>query len=136
MHRLSHQLMTRDWWADARHRFDLRTSALVLQEAAAGDRAAAAERLKALAGIPELTITPAVVSLAKHIAIALALPLRVQADAVHLAVAAAHRVDFLMTWNCTHIANGSLIPIIRSTCNQHGATAPLILTPEQLLEQP
>lgn len=134
--RLSHEVMTRDWWTNERHRFELRTSQMVVQEAAAGDPTAAAERLKALAGISDLAVTPAVVALAKHVAHTLKLPRRVEADAVHLALAAVHNVDVLLTWNCTHIANGSLIPRIQRACGEHGFAAPQLLTPEQLMEQP
>ena len=134
--RLSHELLTREWWTSERPRFDLYTSALTHQEASAGDPTAAAERLHALEGIPLLTIDAPVVSLAERLVTALSLPTRARADAVHLAVSAVHRLDFLLTWNCRHLANGELAATIERTCDAAGRVAPRVLTPEQLMEQP
>ena len=62
-----------------------------------------------------------------------AVPARVSADAVHIATAAVHRVEYLLTWNCTHIANAVLRPRIEAVCRAIGFIPPIICTPEELL---
>src|SRR5207237_8209066 len=100
--RLSHEILTKRWW-DERDRFELRTSELVVAEASAGDPTAAADRLKALQGIPLLPINADAIRLSKELAQVLKLPERVNADALHIAAAAAHGIHFLPTWNCRHL---------------------------------
>jgi len=132
--RLSHQMITRDWWGTERSKFDIFTSELVIQEVSAGDPTAASERLMSLSGIPLLAITPEGLDLAERLAAALSLPDRARADAAHVAIAAVNGIEFLLTWNCKHLANGMLLPKIEQTCVAHGFQPPRILTPEQLTE--
>ena len=134
--RRSHELITARWWTDARPRFDLYTSDVVLHEAARGDPAAAAERMKALADLPVLPATPAAMELAQRLAAALALPARANLDAAHVAVAAVNRVQFLLTWNCRHLANATLHPKIEQVCAAAGHVAPRIIIPDLLMEAP
>jgi hypothetical protein len=134
--RMSHELLTREWWNTAPDRFELCSSELVHQEAARGDPSAASERLKALIGIELLSINPEVYDLARHLATVLALPRRAEADAVHLAVTAVHGVSFLLTWNCRHLANATMADRIEETCEKHGYKSPRIVTPEQLMGLP
>jgi hypothetical protein len=134
--RLSHEVLTRQWWTQSRLQFDLFASDFVLAEASAGDAVAAAERLKALADIPLLSTSEAVDRLADRLASALVLPPRARMDAAHVAIAAVHGVRFLLTWNCTHLANGALADKIEQTCADAGFAAPRILTPEQLSVPP
>lgn len=129
---MGHQISTRDWWDNDRAAFDLCTSELVLTEAGRGDPVAAAQRLAAIAGIRQLPIIQAAVDLADAIAVAISLPVRAKADAVHAAVAAVHGIEFLLTWNCRHLANGLFAPRIERTCAAAGFSAPRILTPESL----
>jgi predicted nucleic acid-binding protein len=130
--RLSHEMLTREWWPKVPAQFDLYTSELVHQEASAGDPTAAAARIKALDGIPLLGITPEVVELATDLAAALALPDRARADAVHVAVSAVHGMAFLATWNCRHLANATFADKIERACRARGYEPPRICTPEQL----
>jgi hypothetical protein len=132
--RLSHEMITREWWSKQRGSFDLFTSDFVIREASRGDSAAAAERLKALAGIALLPVNQAVTDLAERIADSLSLPPRARLDAAHIAVAAAHDINFLLTWNCRHLANAMLMPKIESGCHEAGFVAPRIVTPELLTE--
>jgi predicted nucleic acid-binding protein len=134
--RLAHEALTREWWSTAAARFELFTSELVIQEASSGDSAAAAERLKALAGLPKLTIDEAVIDLAEILATTLALPKRARADAVHVALAAVHGMSYLLTWNCRHMANATFADKIEKACESHGCLSPRICTPEQLMESP
>jgi len=127
------QQVTRDWWQTRRPAFDLRTSELALAEAAAGDQDAAAERLAALDGVPILPLTAAVEELARALLEQRAVPEKANADAVHIAVAAVHGMDYLLTWNCTHIDNAETKPLIRSVCVVGGHSCPEICTPQELM---
>lgn len=134
--RLAHEVLTRTWWDQRRGHFDLYTSDVVIDEASRGDPAAASARLDALAGIAALPITEAAIDLADRVALSIALPPRARADAAHVAVAAVHRIDFLLTWNCRHLANAVLAPKIEQCCAAAGFLAPRIVTPELLTEAP
>jgi len=134
--RAAHQQITREWWDTRRADFSLYVSQLVLDEAAAGDAAAAAERLQKLAAIPLLEYRAPTLALAGSLERALELPAQARGDALHVAVCAANGMEFLLTWNCRHLANAALAPRIEQACRSHGVAGPRIVTPEQLLEVP
>jgi predicted nucleic acid-binding protein len=129
--RAAHQQITREWWA-RREGFELFTSRLVIQECQAGDEEAAADRLAALTGIPLLEQGTDVAELAEALLREVPLPGKAAADALHIATAAAHGMLYLLTWNCTHIANAALRPRIEAVCRGAGFEPPLICTPEEL----
>jgi hypothetical protein len=129
--RAAHQQITQEWWAQ-RDKFDLYSSRLVVQECRAGDAEAAADRLAALAGIPLLQQKPEVSALAEALMRDVPLPETAAADALHIATAAVHGMRYLLTWNCTHIANVVLRPQIEAVCRAAGFEPPLICTPEEL----
>ena len=89
-------------------RFRLYSSIAVRAEITKGDASAAARRLKVMAGIPELDVTAEVQPLADSIVHLLQLPPKAEMDATHVAFAVVHRMDYLLTWNCTHLANATL----------------------------
>ncbi len=128
----AHQQITRDWWETRRHAFELYISQLVLDEASAGDPAAARERLKAIEKLPLLEITPQAGDLASDILASRIIPRKAATDAAHIAIAAVHGVDFLITWNCVHIANAAIIRRLVSICRKHACECPVICTPEEL----
>src|SRR5688572_19684347 len=105
--RAAQQQITREWWA-GREEFDLYASRLVVQECQAGDAKAAADRLAVLAGIPLLEQENEVAELAEALLRGVPLPQKAAADALHIATAAVHGMQYLLTWNCTHIANAAL----------------------------
>ncbi len=74
------------------------------------------------------------VELAKELLQAGALPAKAAADALHIAVAATRSIPYLLTWNCRHLANAAMRPVIEAVCKAKGYTAPIICTPEELLE--
>ncbi len=129
--RAAHQQITREWWA-RRDRFDLNSSRLVVQECQAGDALAAADRLTALTGIPLLEQGDEVRELAEALMRDVPLPEKAAADSLHIATAAVHGMQYLLTWNCTHIANVALRPQIEAVCRAAGFEPPLICTPEEL----
>lgn len=129
--RAAHQQITREWWV-RRKGFDLHSSRLVVQECQAGDPQAAADRLAALAGIPLLEQSAAAGELAAVLLRDVPLPEKAASDALHIATAAVHGMQYLLTWNCTHIANVVLRPPIEAVCRAAGFEPPLICTPEEL----
>jgi hypothetical protein len=130
--RLGREIETREWWDTRRADFDLVTSIFVLDECRRGDPTRAADRLALLANMPLLDPGPPVVRLAAELVRTMQLP-PTAADAAHVAVAAVHAVDYLLTWNCTHLANAALWGRIRTTCAAAGCRPPVICTPSQLL---
>jgi len=131
---VAHQEITADWWIRRRMSFELYVSRLVVEEAAAGDPEAAARRLATLHGIPRLEVTESASDQATSLVAHAAIPLEATEDALHVAVAAAHGMDYLLTWNCRHIANAAMRNRIADICAAGGFEAPVICTPEELLE--
>ena len=128
------QQATHDWWREYRSRYELYTSQLVVAEARAGDPGAAKRRLSYLEDMPELRVTSEVRDLAKALVAQGALPHKAEADALHIAVAAVHHSDFLLTWNCRHIDNPATKPVVRSVCAVAGYSCPEVCTPIEILE--
>jgi predicted nucleic acid-binding protein len=126
------QQATRRWWRNAHQRFELVTSQLVLDEAGAGDKAAAKRRLDSLEQIPLLDITEEAQSIARRLVHAKALPPKAAQDALHVAIAAVHAAQVLLTWNCRHLANALIRRAIEQTCADAGYNAPVICTPNEL----
>lgn len=129
----AHQEITREWWAVRREAFSIAVSTLVADEASRGDADAAGARLAALAGIESMSIAPDAVTLAQELVVRGALPKKALADALHVALATLWRADYLLTWNCTHIANGETLPLVESSLRALGHTPPRILTPLEMM---
>nr|VFJ96994.1 MAG: PIN domain-containing protein [Candidatus Kentron sp. LFY] len=127
------QETTKEWW-DRRTDFDLTVSEFVLIEVARGDPDAAAERLNALKAIPEIEVTEQAAIIAEKLLLEAPLPGKARVDALHIAVAAIGGMDYLLTWNCTHIANPAFRPKIESVIRSFGYSPPIICTPQELLE--
>ena len=133
--RLADQTITRDWWDTQRLRFELFASELVVIEASAGDPSAAQDRLAVLRSLKIANSSDDAETLAAALIAAAALPANAVRDALHVAIAATNGLDYLLTWNCAHLANGILQDRIVQTCAIGGFRAPLILTPNQLFDQ-
>ncbi len=131
-----HQKFTQEWWLSERSRYRLYTSFLVRAEASRGDPAAAARRLLYLDAIPDLDIPHETDSLSKDLIHLLKIPAKAEADATHLALAILHRITYMLTWNCTHLANPVLQKELIDYCQYHRLHVPVICTPELLLSVP
>lgn len=129
--RAAHQQVTAEWWTN-RAAFELFISQAVLAEARRGDPSAIARRLVALVGLEVLSATPEAQVLAGALLAAAALPSKAAIDAAHVAIAAVHGINFLVTWNCAHIANALMRPRIERVCRDNGFEPPTICTPEEL----
>lgn len=128
------QHVTAEWWEGSRKLYDAVTSALVVAESREGDQRTARERLDLLRGIPVLRATDRVKELARALIKEGALPHKAQADALHIAIAAVHKVDYLLTWNCRHIDNPATKPFVRKVCASEGYVCPEICTPFEIME--
>jgi predicted nucleic acid-binding protein len=129
-----HQNTTRQWWSTAADRFELFVSQLVVRECSEGDADAVRHRLSSIGGIPVLPVTPAAQLLAEALIRGRAVPHDQPNDALHIALAASHGVQYLVSWNFRHIVNASIRPAIERVCRDGGHGAPILCTPEELLE--
>jgi hypothetical protein len=129
----AHQQLTQEWWENRRANFDLYTSQFVIQESSAGDAKMAQTRLEALEEIPLLSVTQEAVTLARTLVEKGPIPEKADVDALHIAVAATNGMDYLLTWNCKHIANAEMQIGIGKSCRAAGFEPPVICTPEELL---
>ena len=131
---LAHQIATQKWWETAFDRFELFVSRMVVQECAAGGGEAAAHRMEIVTKLQGLITTTQAEALAAGLIRGHAVPETEPEDALHIALAAVHGMQFLATWNCRHIANVARREGIERICRLAGFDAPVICTPEQLLE--
>jgi len=131
---MSNQNVTFEWWELERPKFELVISEFVIAEASLGHPEAAQRRLAALVGLVELQVTQPVKTLARELVMRNALPAVAEIDALHVAIAAVNGIEYLLTWNCTHIANAHTRPKIESTCRALGFEPPIICTPQELTE--
>ncbi|OGW17792.1 MAG: DNA-binding protein [Nitrospinae bacterium RIFCSPLOWO2_12_FULL_45_22] len=131
---LAHQEITREWWPKAIRRFDVFISEVVVEEAGLGDLEAAKRRLEEIKDFPHLELNDKVEEMAKVYMERLEIPEKSFRDAAHLAVASAHNIDYLVTWNCAHLANGEVIKKLMKINGFFGIYTPIICTPEELME--
>lgn len=129
---LAHQEITTTWWGAALRRYKPFVSQLVLDELRRGDPVAAARRLEAIAQFHVLEQTDEVLQLAGAYLKNLNVPSTAAADCVHIAYASVFNMDFIVTWNCKHIANGSVIRDLMRYNERAGLSVPVICTPEEL----
>jgi predicted nucleic acid-binding protein len=130
---LAHQEITRQWWTARREAFSIYVSPVVLEEAALGDAEQARERLQLLDPYPVLSASDHVEQIAAAYLRELRLPERALRDAAHLAFACTYAVDYLLTWNCAHIANAEVRRQLARVNDRLGLVTPVICTPEELL---
>ncbi|HUI43404.1 MAG TPA: type II toxin-antitoxin system VapC family toxin [Terriglobia bacterium] len=127
-----HQQVTKEWWEKRRSAFEIYVSQLVVDEAGAGDSEAARARLLVVRDFAMLDITPEVGHLAPAILDSRIIPRKAATDAAHIAIAAVHGMDFLLTWNCAHIANAVIVRAVANICWQYDWEPPVMCTPEEL----
>jgi len=128
----AHQQLTVTWWEQQRAHYEILTSQVVLAEVRAGDPEAAQRRLTVLERLPLLDVTDAAIALAAALVSGQALPAQAAQDALHLGIACVHGTEYLLTWNCAHLANARLRNRIEQICRDAGYLPPIICTPEEL----
>ncbi len=126
------QAITETWWRERRTDFDLYISALVLNEIGRGDAEAAAIRLKAVESIPLLATSAEAQNLAEDLVAHGAVPVNSEEDALHIGLAAAAGMDFLLTWIFKHINNAQTKAAITAVVESNGFVCPMLCSPEEL----
>jgi hypothetical protein len=129
----AHQQITYEWWESRREEFELFASQLVITEAGKGDEEAAAKRLNVLQDIPLLEFKTEVHTLAGIFIRQKAISEKMEEDVLHIAIATVYGLNYLMTWNCKHIANAEVQKKIEKVCIEKGYEMPTICTPEELM---
>ena len=124
--------ITRRWWEHERPGFDLCTSFLTLDELGNGEFPGKEDALRLLDGLHILEITGEVKSIANIYVRHQLMPGRDMADALHIALAVYYRVDFLLTWNCRHLANPNKTRHFQVINGEMGYWSPIITTPDLL----
>lgn len=127
------QISTREWWDSGCSGFDLFTSTETLNEAGEGDSEMAKARLELLADIQILLVTETAAELARILIRSGLVPEIASPDAVHIALASVHEIEFLVTWNFKHIANPHTRESMRMKINDSGFHMPVMCSPEELL---
>lgn len=130
---VARQQQTWEWWESYRQDYTVFISNLVIAEASQGDTQRSQERLQVIREINRLTINTSCEELAEKLIIYSPIPDNAQDDALHIAIASYHAVDFLLTWNFKHLANAHLIPKVRTIVEDSGYQFPQICTPEELI---
>jgi hypothetical protein len=124
---------TLEWWENYRFDFDLFISEFVIAEVGLGHPEAAQRRLSVIADLPELFVTEEVKVLANALITEGPIPAKSEVDAYHISVATINGMEYLLTWNCTHIANAVLRPKIEAICRKYGFEPPILCTPQELI---
>lgn len=132
----ANQQITRDWWQLRRSNFRCVVSPVVIDEISLGDESEIKKRLDVIQPLEVLATSSSAESLAKAIMNAGLLPEKAARDAAHIAFASVHKIQYLLTWNCKHLANAQISRRIQKICHQHGFEIPLICTPAELFEEP
>ncbi len=130
----AHQQLTTEWWENVLPMVTPHISPLVLDEIARGDSAAAEKRLQAVQAFAVLEVLPEVADLAEKYFNRLELPDKARADAYHIATAVWHGLDYMVTWNCAHIASGRVLKMIDEINAAENIKSPFVCTPEELME--
>jgi hypothetical protein len=128
------QVLTLEWWEKRRDDFELFVSESVIREAGRGAPIDASRRLDSIKGISVLAATEEAALVAKKLIQGAHLPQKAAEDALHIAIAAVNDIDYLLTWNCKHIANALTVSRVEEVCRINGFQCPRICTPQELME--
>ncbi|AUT01321.1 hypothetical protein CLI64_13425 [Nostoc sp. CENA543] len=125
--------ITQDWWNARRGFFVLYASEIVEDEAAKGDTAIASQRLNLLQSLTFLDLTEEAMELAQEFLQQSNLPPKAANDALHIALATVYGLDYLLTWNCKHMANAQIQRKLSQISSGLGYDLPIICTPYELM---
>ena len=128
-----HQKLTHEWWSNRRRAFQLYVSQFVLEEINLGDRELVEKRKRFVAKTEVLEPSTKALELAEALVQHKAIPKNASVDAAHISVATVHKMDYLLTWNCKHIANAEMIGKIEGVCQKLGYVCPVVCTPAELM---
>ena len=125
--------ITREWWDTRRSDFQLYSSQAVVKETSQGDAQMASERLQIIRDLVLLDLDQSVFDLAERFLGRSSLPAKADVDAIHIAAATIHGMDYLLTWNCKHIANAQIQKKLAEISLDFGYELPILCTPYELL---
>jgi len=128
-------LTTKKWWDTQRLHFDLYTSFFTVTELEQGDYPNKESVLSLLDGIPQLEYFEDIDNIAEVYMKEYVMPKGAFGDAFHLAIASYHKIDYILTWNCNHLANANKDQHIRVTNGKLGLATPKIITPLELFNE-
>ena len=126
------QAITVEWWQNEKTRFTIFVSTLVEEEISRGNPEAARRRLEVSEKIPNLSISSDAKEIAEVLISTGAVPSNSEEDALHIGIATAHGMHFLLTWNFKHINNAETKSVINKTIEGLGYIAPILCSPEEL----
>ena len=129
----AHQQITEEWWTNRRNEFECYVSQVVIDEVSVGNPEMVQKRMEIISDFDILEVNEESELLTKRILADGAIPPREVRDAAHIAVTSVNNVDYLLTWNCKHLANAQIIRRISVVCNKQGYNMPVICTPEELM---
>jgi hypothetical protein len=127
------QQLTAEWWESKKKEYALFISQAVVSEASDGDQHAAQKRLSITKKIPLLDVTEEAIELAEFLVKKTPFPEKASIDALHIAIACVHEMDFILTWNFKHIANAAIRSKLEVITHSKKRRLPIICTPEELL---
>ena len=130
----AHQELTRQWWEQRLKGFRAYISQFVLDEVRDGDPIMVRKRLRALRGLERLPTVNTALELGRKLLLSGLFPRAAARDASHLSMAAAYGLQFLVTWNCRHLANARVFDRVWRICREAGYECPVVCTPEELME--
>lgn len=128
-------MATRQWWEEKRDQFRLYVSPVVIRELEKGKSEYAQQRLQLISDLPRLEATPDAIHLADNLQQRLALPSAAKTDVLHVALTCYYEIDFLLTWNLRHIANGRVMRALSLFHDETNISIPTICTPDEFLER-
>ena len=127
------QELTKEWWYEHKSDYDLFISDLVTEEISKGDSIYAEQRQKIIENIPILKVTEKALLIANSIISKKILPVKAADDILHISLAIANNIDYLLTWNCKHIANAHIIKTLETIAKSHKYNVPVLCTPIEIL---
>jgi predicted nucleic acid-binding protein len=130
----AHQQLLHEWWDKIQPQVECVVSPFVLEEIAKGDKQAARRRLELVANLVALPHNDEIEQLAHRYFTALQIPEKSKLDAFHLAIGVWHQVDYILSWNCSHIVNTRARTILQAINSQLGLVTPIVCTPEEFME--
>lgn len=131
---IGHQQITTEWWKSSKNKFNCFISEFVIDEIIKGDLNAAKNRIEVTQDIPILEYSSEIGELAFNYAKLFSIPQKARIDSFHLAIAVWFEIDYLLSWNCKHIANGVVSSKLKDYNNNHSLFVPILCTPLELLE--
>ena len=132
---IAKRLWTREWWEEHSFRFELLTTPPVLDELEQGDYPTKKETLQFIETLPLLPVNEDIAGIVQEYIRHCLMPNDPAGDALHLALASHYSCQFLLTWNCRHLANANKFEHIRHINTLLGLPVPILTTPFQLMQE-